>query len=701
MVPTFDCFFSLADIDQLCDSSEGQHSKVSAVSSQSFNSRGDNQAKNGSLAEQKTNFIDHTHQTHHQTYNSKDSSLPDQPQTTSSYNNQSQNNHSKNNHRENNHSTGQVDHDRQNTHNSENNNNSIDHSNADFASNSFMNNTDNSENEQNIENSQNDQNNQNHQQTPPQQTTPNSNSHAQATVTLPSIMSKLDEINFPPQQLVHLGEIKETWSSLNDEISTFVETISPPLDDLISQNEQLVRKTEELVAKMPKTMSLAETAAANAEALTETAIPQAAQSARSARFRGGAAPSAASGPVTRNTPANRRLAAEWETYAKKVSDELEHFKNGLHSFHYTQNLLQNELAELGDTFDDPDTVQNTLYELKASYQQLTREYKRLQFKLQHSRSSMLANMPQNNSTRTLFAEIKDVETKNEELEKVNSVLNDEMAKIRGEVETLRITASMPKLKSTKPGDARLQFQEMQLKVLRGTIAAITEENDKLQQIARDARGRSDDAQNQLSQAQNQLVQMHNNNQVNGHMPLAPTVSKIEDVTFLEEEVQVLTSTLEDEVAEKKRLQSELIRVQKTLQNAINSGSQNQSSGLAQNNTSSPGNNQQVAELTTKLKKLKTENSRFKKDRKRQVKLAGMLTSVSLTDELKNLGQMRGINSTLLRQLEEKFDLMKEQNAVLINELKGASNSSRASTPSNTEGETSERKTGDDSYYTVL
>jgi len=437
----------------------------------------------------------------------------------------------------------------------------------------------------------------------------------------------------------------------------------------------------------------------NSEAQTETA-PPAAQSARSARFRGGGStPSAAAGTLTRNTPANRRLAAEWETYAKKVSEELEQFKNGLYSFHCTQNLLQNELAELGDTFDDPDTVQNTLYELKASYQQLTREYKRLQFKLQHSRSSMLANMPQNNSTRTLFAEIKDVETKNEELEKVNSVLNDEMAKIRGEVETLRITANMPKLKNTKPGEVKVQFQEMQLKVLRGTIAAITEENDKLQHIAREARGRSDDAQNQLSQAQNQLVQMHNNNQVNGHQALAPTISKIEDVTFLEEEVQVLTSTLEDEVSEKKRLQSELVRLQKTLQNTMNSG-QNQSSSL-NHNTTSPVNNQQVAELTTKLKKLKTENSRFKKDRKRQVKLAGMLTSVSLTDELKNLGQMRGINSTLLRQLEEKFELMKEQNAVLINELKGASNSSRASTPSNTEGETSERKTGDDSYYTVL
>merc|ERR1712226_724809 len=146
----------------------------------------------------------------------------------------------------------------------------------------------------------------------------------QTPMTLPHIINHLDNVYFPPQQLIHLAEIKETWSSLNSDIEIFTDKFNPKLSLLIDTHNNIVKKTTDVLDRLPTTNLSAGAAGIQEEPNTENSKPGAV-SARSARFRGGAVSARASPGGTsdaatalaRSNPANRRLAVEWENFAKK------------------------------------------------------------------------------------------------------------------------------------------------------------------------------------------------------------------------------------------------------------------------------------------------------------------------------------------------------------------------------------------------
>lgn len=367
--------------------------------------------------------------------------------------------------------------------------------------------------------------------------------HQQAPITLPQIVNHLDAIHFPPQQLQHLNEIKETWQSLNCEVDTFAQKFNPTLEQLIDQHENLVRKTNDILDRMPATAgsspvknanddneSIKSGSAGDTSSLSEGKRPGPA--VRSARFRGNAAGSASSnsptasntGPSTgtmslRSNPAHRRLTVEWEQFSKTVNKEFLEIREALQYYLNTQYYLSQQLNELGDTIDETDSVQLKLLQFKSDYQKLARDYRTLQFKLQHSKSQLIINATYDrypDASVILQQEMKEIESNNQLLEQRNNELIEENSNLKinklirerlNDSGNCSGTETINSSKNDCPNDTSNnsnndsqndntliasnnstalnainldEVTKLEIQLLRESIAAISKENEKLQ-----------------------------------------------------------------------------------------------------------------------------------------------------------------------------------------------------------------------------
>lgn len=580
----------------------------------------------------------------------------------------------------------------------------------------------------------------------------------QTPITLPQIINHLDAIYFPPQQLLHLTEIKDTWSLLNNDIDDFTVKFNPKLQELITQHDNLIKKTDDVISRAPVSVAAAAGNSVAAQAAGATEGQLVAASARSGRFRGGSASSSATAGasagatiINRSNPAQRRLAVDWENFAKKVNTEFEDIRKSLQYYLDTQHYLAEELNELEDTFDETDTVQLKLLSFKNDYQKLARDYRTLQFKLQHSKSQLIINATFDkchDAAVLLHQEMKNIEENNLLLENRNNELMDELSQLK--MNSIVNEEKIKRLENRKTDEEgndlnnnlhdssyskypSEELTKLEIQVLRESIAAISKENDKIQMLY-----------------QNSLKSLHNNMMIESNLNLEknnetqrsnPNINNntenrnntSEMQSYLEDELQVLQQQMKETENEKKILQSEInnfnlentnlkLKVSKlenllhnNPENSSNTGNLSPNTNNSNNNplndlnnnnsnvsssSNSTINNQNTArnlEIEAKLKKLKAQNDRYKKDRKRANQLATTLPEITMKDEISQLKKLTGSKTILkssqnlnldllliINNLEQKYLTIKEQNDVLSNELKkGGKYSSSKSSNQNT------------------
>ena len=558
--------------------------------------------------------------------------------------------------------------------------------------------------------------------------------HQQTPITLPQIVNHLDAIHFPPQQLIHLGEIKTTWTGLNNEVSEFTSKFNPTLEQIIEQHETLISKTSEMLNRMPATtVSTAATEGSNDGGSSGT---PAGPVVRSARFRGGGG-SQNSASSNRSNPANRRLAAEWETFAKKVLSEFTDVRTAFQYYLNTQHFLTQELSELDDTIDETDTVQLKLLQFKSDYQKLARDYRTLQFKLQHSKSQLIINATYDrcpDASVLLQQEMKNIENTNLLLEKRNSELIEELTNLK-----MTVKAQEQQIKETKSEENKEKEEadtnepdkitKMEIQLLRESISAISKENDKLQMLYQKSlrnlhlQGNNNNelTSNNNSQDAVELAAGESNNHANSSKDESNrnNANTSEVQSYLEDEIAILQEGMREAEGENDTLKSENKNMQhqlvdansriNSLQNQVNelkarlqqSANTNSNSTIEKNHNddstassitetptaasaalngletnsktslkpSIPPKPERSLELEAKLKKLKAQNDRYKKDRKRANQLATTMPEISMVEELENLKKASNLPASLISMIEEKYETLKEQNAVLTNELK--------------------------------
>ena len=400
-------------------------------------------------------------------------------------------------------------------------------------------------------------------------------------ITLPSVISKLQEIDFPPMQLQHLNAIKTTTETFHKNVDNFNTSGLLKIEAVIPQYESIIKRTNELLEK---------------NSLTKTISNSDGPAPTSARFRpSGGAPATSTGNLIA-----KKLAQDWETTAKKINEEVNSSREQLEFLVLTQENIRNELYELKDNFDDPDTVQATLSELKSSYRNLAREYRRMQFKFTNLRAGQylaLSNSIQEGKTNELeviLFQVKQLENENERMESVFKTLVEKNSKLKIE-----------KVINNLPPETHTESEKRQIEFLKASLVALSEENEAMQIMYNN---------------QQQMIES-----VSAKRAQPSGVS--DDVKFLEEENQILQASVDEAEQENRRLRMQI-----------------ESAG-----------DKDTAELEKKIKKLKSENSKYKKEKKRLLNAAQMLSGVEMTDELEQLAKCRGVSTNLRKKIEEKYD----------------------------------------------
>jgi len=225
----------------------------------------------------------------------------------------------------------------------------------------------------------------------------------------------------------------------------------------------------------------------------------------------------------------------------------------------------------------------------------------MQFKFTNLRAGQylaLSNSVQegkaNHDLEVILFQVKQLENENERLESVFKTMVEKNSRLKIE----------SAIKSNLPVENHNDSEKRQIEFLKASLVAISEENEALQLMYNN---------------QQQMIESVSSKRAT-HMPGAS-----DDIKFLEEENQILQASVDEVEQENRKLRMQI---------------------------ESSGDN---AELEKKIKKLKSENSKFKKEKKRLLNAAQMLSGVEMTDELEQLAKCRGVSSNLRKKIEEKYD----------------------------------------------